>query len=177
MKKTELNYLIKCDKKQFYSYNLWKRMFFILTNNNKYITYKILKVFRKYNYYKQKNSRLGILLYGRIKNRIIERYNVELPINLGISLSIPHRNVIINENAKIGNNVTFHGFNVVGNNGKTTGAPVIEDNVDIGAGSVIIGEIYIAEGCIIGANSLVNKSCYEKRSILVANPAKKINKK
>lgn len=41
-----------------------------------------------------------------------------------------------------------------------------------GVGAIIIGDVYIADNCVIGANSLVNKSCYEENSVIVGSPAR-----
>ena len=113
-----------------------------------------------------------MLFYGIKKNKIIQKFNIELPYNFGENIKMPHRNVIINENAVIGNNCTFHGFNVVGNNEKDNEVPIIGNNVDVGVGSIIVGYIYIADGCKIGANSFVNKSCYKKGSVLIESSAR-----
>lgn len=169
----EIKILIKKDK-EILPKNKLKRLFYILTNHNAYVIYKSFKYFRKYNYYKEKNNYIMMVIYGRLKNKIIQKYNIELPTKIGTGIDIPHRNVVINRDAVIGNDVKLHGFNVIGNDGKSPKAPVIGNNVDIGVGSIIIGDVYIADDCVIGANSLVNKSFYEKGSVIVGSPAKVI---
>lgn len=49
--------------------------------------------------------------------------------------------------------------------------PTIGNNVIIYAGAMILGDISIGDNCIIGANSVVTKSC-PPNSILVGTPAK-----
>jgi serine O-acetyltransferase len=56
-------------------------------------------------------------------------------------------------------------------------APQIGNNVYIGPGAKIFGEIVIADNIAIGANSVVNKSFYEKGISIAGVPAKKINTK
>lgn len=176
MYKKNLEAILLKDKKYLIPDDKKKYIYYILTNHNNIIVYKSIRAFRYYYYYKEKKNYLGMLYWGYKKNKYMQKYNIELPHEFGEGLTLPHRNCIINENAKIGNNVTFHGFNLVGNNGKNEKAPVIEDNVDIGAGAIIIGDITIAKNCIIGANAMVNKSCLIENSILVGCPAKLIDK-
>ena len=94
---------------------------------------------------------------------------------MGRNVRFFHSNVVINKNAKIGDNVIFHGNNCIGNNGKNPlKCPTIGNNVDVGYGATIIGDITIADDVIIGANSLVNKSFNENGIIIAGVPAKKI---
>nr|WP_292372222.1 hypothetical protein [Methanosarcina sp. UBA411] len=51
------------------------------------------------------------------------------------------------------------------------------NNVYIGPGAKIFGNITIADDIAIGANSVVNKSFYEKGISIAGVPAKKINNK
>lgn len=48
---------------------------------------------------------------------------------------------------------------------------IINDNCWIGARSIILPGVEIAEGVIIGAGSVVAKSCTEKNSVYAGNPA------
>jgi len=57
--------------------------------------------------------------------------------------------------------------------GSKSSKTVINDDCFIGTAAVISPNIEIVKGCIIGANSFINKSCYE-RGIYVGNPAKKL---
>lgn len=52
----------------------------------------------------------------------------------------------------------------------------INDNVWIGANAIILPGVTIASNSIIGAGAVVTKSFLEDGSIIVGNPAKKINK-
>lgn len=176
IEKKEIIDILKKDKEKLIPKNIKKRFFYFITKHNNYNIYKIIKTFRYYYYYKEKNNYIGMILWGNKKNKIMHKYNIELPKKLGSGITLPHRNCIINEFARIGDNCCFHGFNLVGNNGKNDKAPNIGKNVDIGAGAIIIGDITIADNCKIGANALVNKSCLIENSVLIGVPAKMINK-
>lgn len=155
--------------------NIFKRFFKIISRHPDYIFYKTIKYNRKYRKYKDNKNILGILIYGILSNRLASKYNLELYGKFGDNLKIWHGNIIINNNAIIGNNVQFHGNNCVGQ--KESGkAPIIGNNVDIGFGTVIIGDIKIADNVIIGANSLVNKSFLDEGVVIAGCPAKVIKK-
>ena len=62
--------------------------------------------------------------------------------------------IVINEKAKIGNDVTIFQNVTIGGR-KESSAPVIGDNVMIGAGAVIIGDVTIGNDAKIGANAVV----------------------
>lgn len=102
-----------------------------------------------------------------------------IPLNVfGPGLSIAHRGtIIVNKNAHIGENCRIHACTNIGSNRESNLAPKIGDNVYIGPGVKIFGDISIADNIAIGANSVVNKSFYEKGISIAGAPAKKINEK
>jgi serine acetyltransferase len=75
----------------------------------------------------------------------------------GRRLILPHggRNVIINPETVVGNDVSFASGSGAGMAYPTPGAPTIGDRVYIGANSSIVGDITIGEGAFIGAHALV----------------------
>ena len=74
----------------------------------------------------------------------------------------PGVTITLKEGAHIGHGAIVHGANI----GK---------NVLVGMNSVIMDESEIGDECIIGALSFIKaKSVFEKRSLIVGNPAKKI---
>lgn len=74
----------------------------------------------------------------------------------------PGVNITLQEGAHIGHGAIVHGANI----GK---------NVLVGMNSVIMDEAVIGDECIIGALSFVKaKAVFEKRSLIVGNPAQKI---
>lgn len=82
-----------------------------------------------------------------------------------------HKDVIIEEGAKILHNVTLGGNMGKQQNGRK--APHIGKNVTIAVGAKIIGPVYIGDNTIIGANSVVI-SDIPANSVAVGIPAKVI---
>ena len=112
-----------------------------------------------------------------VYRRMMFKYGIYLPLDLtfGNNLRIFHwGGVIINPNAKIGNNVTIMQGVTIGNNMKNSKCPVISDNVFIGAGAKVIGDVFVAKGVRIGANAVVTKSIYQENITVVGIPARNI---
>lgn len=102
-----------------------------------------------------------------------------IPLNVfGPGLCIAHRGtIVINKDVRIGENCRIHACTNIGSNIDGVSAPQIGNNVYIGPGAKIFGDIVIADNIAIGANSVVNKSFYEKGISIAGVPAKKINNK
>lgn len=143
-----------------------------LTKHPDYILYKAVLIHQKYRKYKDSKNTIMMLLYSFRANKISSKYNLELYGKYGKNLRIWHGNVILNGNAILGDNVVLHGNNCIGE--KKGKSPIIGNNVNIGYGATIIGNIKIGNNVIIGANAVVTKS-FEDNSIVVGNPARKIN--
>lgn len=87
--------------------------------------------------------------------------------------------IVINGNAKIGNNCTIWQNVTIGEScspHKEYGCPTIGDNVQVFANSVIIGKVNIGSNSLIGAGSVVTKDI-PPNSIAVGNPAKVVKTK
>lgn len=105
---------------------------------------------------------------------------IELPSDtrIGGGLALTHgRGIVINHNARIGNNVTiFHGVTIgqrdrVSPDGtRTTEYPVIEDEVWIGPYAIIVGGITIGRGSRIAGGAFVTRDI-PPYSVVVGNPA------
>ena len=178
MKKSIIKGLIRSDRKLYLGK---KRMLYFLNNHQNYIYYKSIKYNRWYRYYKQKKHQVigGLLFcyFTRKKNNYCNKYGIELNgASFGENFRLYHGNIVVNEQAKIGNNCKLHGNNCIGNNGNSNLCPIIGDNVDIGYGTTIIGNIKIGNNIVIGANSLVNKDLLEENFIYAGSPAKKIKR-
>lgn len=149
----------------------------MLVNHIDLVILKTIIYSRKYRYYKSSNKvidKLFAILYGRKFYKFVSKYNVEIYGEIGKEIKIFHPNIVINKNAKIGDNVSMHGNICIGNNGIEDFAATIGNNADIGFGTTIIGKVNIANNIIIGANSVVTKSFNEENIIIAGNPAKKI---
>lgn len=180
MKYKELKQIIRIDKSLYKEKSVFNRIYrrFTLSNKNDFLN--VIIVSRKYNFYKKYYEssiiyKILFLLYSRKLNKLSKKNNIEIYGNFGKNLKIYHRNIVINNNAKIGNNVIFHGNNCIGNNGKNNKAPKIGNNVEIGYGTTIIGDISIADNVKIGANSLVNKSILTEGVTACGIPAKVVS--
>ncbi|AYK14901.1 MAG: serine acetyltransferase [Methanosarcina flavescens] len=120
---------------------------------------------------------LKYILYRYHKMSI--RLGFTIPLNVfGPGLCIAHRGtIVVNKNAKVGKNCRIHACTNIGSNIDGVSAPQIGNNVYIGPGAKIFGDITIADNIAIGANSVVNKSFYEKGISIAGVPARKINNK
>lgn len=149
-----------------------------LISSESYIIEKYIRLLRKDEYYSAKRGLINKFIAFTIKrrrNKLGHISGIHIPnYTFGNGLKICHFNIIVNGNAKIGNNCKLHGNNCIGNDGITGLAPTIGNNVDIGVGAIIIGDIVIADGCRIGAGAVVTKSCLVPDTTLVGIPAKEI---
>lgn len=110
-------------------------------------------------YYKFKFNRLGLKLGFSIGCDC-----------LGYGVVIPHYGTIVIGNSnRIGNYAVLHTSTTISNNGK-----VIGDGLYLSTGVKITSKIVLGSGISIGANSLVNKDCYENDVLLGGMPAKVI---
>lgn len=80
---------------------------------------------------------------------------------------------VIGARCIVGDNCTIHQNCTLGD--RNGGRPKIGNNVTIYAGSLILGDITIGDNSIIGANSVVTRSC-PAGSVLAGSPAKIIKK-
>jgi len=157
----------KRKKPRFYADEIWKfeillRKAEFYKNCSKTILGRTLFLIYYYRYYK-----LGIKL------------NFSIPLNVfGPGLSIAHYGtIVINGNAKIGENCRIQTDVTIGATNGNVLAPQIGNNVYIGSGAKLIGNIIIGNNTVIGANAVVNKS-FEDGNITIAGvPAKKISDK
>ena len=146
-----------------------------------YYIAKYLLFLRRQEYYintsgPNKVKKFMALFYERKKHNLGNKLGFYIGPNCfegGLTI-YHHGTIIVNPNAKIGENCKLHGNNCIGNNGIDEGCPKIGNNVDIGFGAVIIGNIEIANDIKIGANAVVNKSFTESGITLAGIPAKKI---
>ena len=108
---------------------------------------------------------------------IIAGISIPYSCTIGHSFYIGHfGGVIINANAKIGNNCNISQGVTIGVSGRgdKRGVPVLGDHIYIGANAVLVGKIIVGNNCLIAANSLVVDSVNDNATVLGV-PAKVIN--
>ena len=116
-----------------------------------------------------------VLQFLYYKKRL--KYNTYIPLNVfGPGLSIAHfGSIIVNGNAKVGENCRIQDSVTIGATNGESDAPVIGNNGFIGSGARIIGKVNIASDIAIGANAVVVKD-FNKSGITIGGvPAKKIS--
>lgn len=146
--------------------------------------WKFQRLLRKAEYY---NNCPKSFIHKLYLNYILFRFHrmsihlgYSIPLNVfGPGLCIAHRGtIVVNKDARVGENCRIHACTNIGSGrGSDLLAPNIGNNVYIGPGAKIFGNIEIADNIAIGANSVVNKSFYEKGVSIAGVPAKKINSK
>lgn len=110
-------------------------------------------------------------------HRLRVKYGFSIPLNVfGPGLSIAHfASIVVNGNAKVGENCRIQDSVTIGETNGESDAPVIRNNVFIGSGARIIGKVNIASDIAIGANAVVVKD-FNKSGITIGGvPAKKIS--
>lgn len=113
-----------------------------------------------------------LLLLCLIWQKIIETttgISIPASVRVGHSFYIGHfGGIILNANTVIGDNCNISQGVTIGISGlgENRGVPVIGDNVYIGANAVLAGKITIGNDVLVGASSLVNKSCNDQVTLL-----------
>lgn len=185
--KRELNEWINKEESYYNSirYDKRNKIVSLLDCDNEILIKRYLKVLRKSEYYlnnsfyktrKKKNILydLKYLIILRKKYKLGRKLGFEIEPNcFGKGLTIYHAGgIIVNGNARIGQNCILHGQNVIGNNGKNNKAPILGNNVRLGMGAKIIGDVKIADNVVIGAGAVVVKSIQTPGAVVVGVPGK-----
>ena len=170
-----MNPVIEYEKKLYFTGKL-NYLTSMVTHEDNYLIWKYMYFLRREE---AASNKLTQYFWRRRKNDLGAKLGII--INAGScakGLKIWHYGTtIINGDARIGENCTFHGQACIGNDGISEAAPVIGNNVDIGVGAKIIGGITIADNVKIGAGAVVTRSCLEEGATLVGVPAKVLPRK
>ena len=104
---------------------------------------------------------------------------MRIPLNTcGKGLHFFHQGtVLINNEAIIGENVSFHFNTAVVNKRTEEGAPVIGNNVMIGIGAVVMGNVFVADHVIVGANAVVTSSILDENVSVAGAPARIVSRR
>lgn len=169
----ELKNWIKYEKKK---YGI-KKIDYIIKIKENFILFRLQKRLRKTEFYFNCHKRIRYVVSMYQLKKMENKYSIHISINTcGKGLKIMHLGpVLINGNAKIGTDCTFHINTSVVAGGTNDYAPIIGNHVIFGVGSVALGKITISDYVAIGANSVVNKDVLEENIAVAGVPAKKIS--
>lgn len=113
----------------------------------------------------------------RMKNYYGTKLGISITLNtFDKGLKIDHYgSIVINGMCRIGKNCRLHGNNCVGVKGteRIGEFPELGDNCDLGFGSVVIGNVKLGNNIVVGANSVVTKSCLDDSVVLIGAPARR----
>ncbi len=144
-------------------------------------TWKFQKRLRRLEYYFNKRKGLFQSLYYYYLEYKYKKLSVKLGFSIpknafGPGLAIPHYGlIIVNSNAKIGENCRIHAGVNIGASGGVPIAPLIGNNVYLGPGAKVYGDIKIGNNIAIAANAAVGSSFEEENIVIGGIPAKKIS--
>lgn len=138
--------------------------------------WKYERALRKVEYYQNAGGVLSILpkIYSKYKyHKLSTLLGFSISPNcIGKGLKIAHSGcIVINSNAKLGENCTIQQCVNIGRNHTEDDVPTIGNGVYIGPGAKLFGKITIADGCAIGAGAVVTKSFLNPNMNIVGNPA------
>lgn len=143
-------------------------------------TFLLVLNYRLFSGLKDYKLLFPLLFIMRVTHKVltyITGIQFSLRNKIGAGLFFPHHGcIVIAEEAVIGDNCTIlHNVTIGRDFGQDMeGCPVIGNNVCIFSGSMVYGRITIGNHVIIGANSVVNKSCPDN-SVWAGVPAKQLS--
>ena len=134
-------------------------------------------ILRKTEYFTNTNNKVLGLLYKIRLRRIQNKYGLHIPLNTcGKGLHIMHLGpILINGNAIVGKDCTFHINTALVAGGTDDYAPTLGNGIVVGIGAVILGNTHIPNYVAIGANAVVNKNIDEENIAVAGVPAGKIS--
>lgn len=180
--KQDLKLYLKQDMHFYKNASIWDRFINRVTSDPIYFISKYIKLLRLEEYYynsrKDFVGKIVYLYFFRKKNKLGNKLGFKIPHNtVEAGLTIYHHGeIIVNENAKIGENCKLHGGNCIGNNGIYDKSPIIGNNLDLGIGAKIIGNVKLGNNIRVGANAVVTKSFENDNLILVGLPAHEVKR-
>ncbi len=94
---------------------------------------------------------------------------------IGRRVWFPHRNVVIHQKARIGDDVLIRQNVTIGviGSGRDDGAPSIGDRVEFGAGAIAFGPITIGHDVLIGPNVVVSEDVPPCTRLRAAKPERR----
>lgn len=170
--KNDLKKFLKYEKSK---YGVKRRNIFCIRESEYLWKHNLL--LRKTEYYTNTNRKIMSILY-KIRLQLFQnKYSIHIPINtFDIGLKLMHLGpILVNGKVKAGKDISLHINTSIVARGTNDLAPTLKDGIVVGVGAVIVGDVVIEDNIAIGANSVVNKSFYEKNIAIAGVPAKKIS--
>lgn len=167
---------IDADIKPFKFKSLKLKIWAFITRDFNYYRIRFCVHLRKLEYFSLHPKLFFILKWYHKyqKNRIGRYFGWEVPSwTCEKGLHLWHPNVVINDDARIGENALFHGNNCIGRKDDSPNgnySPKIGSNFNMGFGSVAFGKIEIGSNVVVGANSTVLKS-FGDNILIAGSPA------
>ena len=145
--------------------------------SEKAILRKHQRILRKTEYYTNTKKKVLTKIYIIRLYRMQNKYGMHIPINCcAKGLKIMHVGpVIMNKNAIVGEDCSFHMNTGLCAGGHSDDAPILDGCVVVGIGAIVLGKTRIAKNVVIGANAVVNKDILEEDIAVAGVPAKKIS--
>ena len=149
----------------------WYERIFLISEYQ--VLAKLHVLLRKAEYYHNSGKRIPAAIALIRLRRFQNKYCMRIPLNTcGKGLHFFHQGtVLINHDAVIGEDVSFHFNTAVVNKRTGEGSPVIGNHVMLGIGSVVMGNVSVADHVIVGANAVVTRSILEENVSVAGAPA------
>ena len=148
-----------------------------LLGSKTYRIWKFIRTLRHAEYHKNCGGlrhHIAFAWYHRRKYSLGIRLGFEIPENcFGKGLMIYHiAPIVVNEDARIGEDCRITGNCCIANTGAQTPSPVLGSRVTLGWGCSVIGNIRVADGVIVGAGCVVTKSVEQKGAHVAGVPGR-----
>lgn len=137
------------------------------------------KALRLAEYYKNRGWKAAFAWHHRRKNVLGLSLGFEIPENcFEKGLMIYHiAPIVINEDARVGEDCRISGLFCLGNTGAGTKSPVLGSRITAGWGSCVIGDVTVADGVTLGAGCVVTRPILREGARVAGVPAKELPEK
>ena len=145
--------------------------------NEKATLWHYQKRLRRTEYHYNAKHRIRYMWSAVLLNRLGIRYGLNIGVNTcGKGLRIMHiGSILINRDARLGENCALHINTAIVAKGTTNEAPVLESGVVVGVGAAVVGGVRVARNVAIGAGAVVTHSIDEENVAVAGIPARKVS--
>ena len=174
--KKELKEWLRYERNRYYINHSFLSIFLHLAGSEKHIIWAFQRRLRLSEYYHNTHKPIRECISHLLLNHYRNKYGLRIGLNVcNKGLRIKHLgSILINGNARIGKDVTFHIHTAIVAKGNSDEVPIIGHRCVIGVGATIVGGIRLADGVMVGANALVCKDELHEDVTIVGNPARRI---